>query len=95
MITALKLESLDMPDWPDSCSSCAHFLGLQSSGHGACAAFPDRIPDAVLSGRHLHHKPIEGDHGIQWALHPQWGSATAKSIAAFDAALASGEIPTT
>ena len=31
-----------------------------------CKAFPDKIPDEILSGKHDHRKPFEGDHGIRF-----------------------------
>ncbi|MDZ4813989.1 MAG: hypothetical protein SGI99_15460 [Pseudomonadota bacterium] len=94
MNTALKLEKLDLPQLPDACASCAHFRSQLLSGVALCAAFPKRIPAEVMAGRNLHRKPIAGDHGIQWQRHAEWGSATPESIAAFDAAIERGELPT-
>ena len=31
-----------------------------------CKAFPEGIPDAILTWEHDHHKPYKGDHGIQY-----------------------------
>ena len=31
-----------------------------------CAAFPDGIPDEILSDRIKHDRPYPGDHGIQF-----------------------------
>lgn len=43
------------------CVWCAHKIpGTR------CAAFPDGIPDSVLSGRRNHINPIPGDNGIQF-----------------------------
>lgn len=93
MNAVLKPETLDLPELPDACASCAHFRGQAPSGVATCKAFPQRIPAEVMSGRHTHRKPINGDHGVQWQRHADWNTATPASIAAFDAALARGEIP--
>lgn len=93
MNAVLKPAQLDMPELPDACASCAHFRSQAASGAATCAAFPTGIPAAVMSGRNAHRNPIAGDHGIQWQRHPEWRTATRESIAAFDAALARGEIP--
>lgn len=46
----------------DQCISCRHYRGdLQ------CDAFPERIPQEILSGEHDHTKPFTGDHGIGFA----------------------------
>jgi hypothetical protein len=29
-----------------------------------CSAFPDGIPDEILTGKHDHTKPYKGDKGI-------------------------------
>lgn len=44
----------------DQCITCRHY-----TGDHACAAFPDRIPQEILSGLFDHSQPYEGDHGIQ------------------------------
>jgi len=43
------------------CNRCHHYRG-----YGKCAAFPDRIPDAILDDEHDHHKPYPGDNGIRF-----------------------------
>jgi len=45
----------------DQCAMCAHYEGLM-----ACAAFPDRIPQEILTGEHDHREPYDGDQGIRW-----------------------------
>lgn len=38
------------------CSSCKHFDRIE----GNCKAFPDGIPDEILSGANDHKKPLQG-----------------------------------
>ncbi len=45
----------------DQCLTCRHY-----EGDFACAAFPTRIPQIVLTGSHDHREPYQGDHGIRW-----------------------------
>lgn len=46
------------------CASC-RFL----DDHGlTCKAFPGGIPDAITENMVDHRKPVDGDHGIQFAL---------------------------
>jgi hypothetical protein len=40
---------------------CKHFQGVVK-----CAAFPDRIPDAIWLQGNKHTEPFPGDHGIQF-----------------------------
>ena len=42
------------------CVSCTH----KHTTGATCKAFPDGIPDAILTGEHDHHKPYGGDNGI-------------------------------
>lgn len=43
------------------CENCKHYLsGLR------CVAFPDGIPDDILSGEFDHTQPHEDDNGIQY-----------------------------
>lgn len=31
-----------------------------------CRAFPEGIPEKILTGEHRHLQPYEGDHGIRY-----------------------------
>ncbi len=44
------------------CSQCERILkdGI------TCKAFPDGIPDVILTGEFDHRKPFPGDNGIQF-----------------------------
>lgn len=46
------------------CVECKHLH--TKFGRMACDAYPDGIPDAILEGEVDHHKPYEGDHGVQF-----------------------------
>lgn len=35
---------------------------------GKCDAFPDGIPEEIMSGENLHDKPFPGDRDIQFDL---------------------------
>lgn len=43
------------------CITCRHYRGLTT-----CDAFPDGIPDVIVTGEHDHTDPYPGDHGIQY-----------------------------
>lgn len=45
------------------CCGCAH--ATLAFGH-RCAAFPDRIPDAIWKGENDHTQPYPGDNGIRF-----------------------------
>ncbi len=45
------------------CCGCKH--AKLAFGHH-CAAFPDRIPDAIWKGENDHITPYPGDNGIQF-----------------------------
>ena len=48
-----------------SCDNCKNYtLGL------SCLAFPDGIPDDILSGEVDHTEPHDGDNGIQYEPRP-------------------------
>ncbi len=45
----------------DQCLTCRHY-----EGDFACAAFPSRIPQEILTGLYDHREAYQGDHGIRW-----------------------------
>ena len=44
-----------------ACDSCRHLLD-----NDKCDAFPDGIPEPILTGEHDHTKPYPGDGGIRY-----------------------------
>lgn len=48
---------------PPLCQACRHHTPGQSL---SCAAYPDGIPEDILSGNIRHIIPRPGDHGIQF-----------------------------
>lgn len=54
------------------CSTCRHYRSPFSREDGNwdggpfCDAFPDSIPDEILTNRLDHRQPLPGDHGVQW-----------------------------
>jgi len=50
----------------DQCITCAQLLIANT-----CKAFPDGIPYEIISGKHDHREPFEGDNGILWSQNPQ------------------------
>jgi hypothetical protein len=68
------------------CHTCQHFRSPFSgdgTGEGGptCAAFPDGIPEAILTNQVDHRDPQPGDHGIQWQSDgqdfPEWAFTVA------------------
>lgn len=43
------------------CLLCVHYLGEIQ-----CDAYPDRIPDEIITGLHDHREPYPGDNGIRF-----------------------------
>ena len=53
--------------------NCIHYIGIKSGKEAGeetdlltCQAFPDKIPNEILSGDNKHTKPFPGDNGIQY-----------------------------
>ncbi len=44
------------------CNKCKHRI----PGEARCKAFPEGIPQEILSKRVSHREPYPGDHGIQF-----------------------------
>lgn len=62
------------------CLGCLHFR--KNSQEFQCTAYPDGIPEPILSLNVDHRAPYEGDHGIQFAEAEPW--ATEKLALHFD-----------
>ena len=43
------------------CFVCKHYTGVIT-----CKAFPDKIPDDIITGMFDHTKPYKGDNGIRF-----------------------------
>ena len=50
-----------------ACFSCRHLDRTTKPRLVKCAAFPMGIPQNIKDGTIGHLKPVEGDHGIQYA----------------------------
>lgn len=51
-------------DW--QCRTCRWFAENHPGVEIGCVAYPDGIPDDIVSGRHDHRKPYPGDNGIRY-----------------------------
>lgn len=61
------------------CMFCKHRSKPQPGVLGIrCAAFPDGIPDDVLTNTVSHERPIKGDNGVQFATNRKIAWARAK-----------------
>lgn len=47
------------------CLDCKHWNKDDEEGF-TCAAFPQGIPEDIVENRFDHHKPHDGDNGIQF-----------------------------
>lgn len=47
------------------CAMCKHFHDEDTSGNN-CDAYPDGIPEAIITNEHNHRQPYRGDGGIQF-----------------------------
>lgn len=48
------------------CPVCVHYQGELK-----CAAFPNGIPQSIITGRRDHSKPYPGDNGIRFQPVPE------------------------
>lgn len=49
------------------CQKCIH---RSEKLPGICTAFPDGIPNVILTGRNNHQTEVEGDHGVRFEPKP-------------------------
>ena len=55
----------------NQCIECKRY-----EGQAECEAYPDGIPEAIITGDHDHTEPYPGDHGIQFEpMEPEEQSA--------------------
>ena len=65
---------MGMSPAPAVCWKCKNYLGNKiidipkEEGEDVfyCKAFPDKIPEEIISGEHDHQRPFDGDHGISF-----------------------------
>lgn len=48
------------------CQSCRHYAQDSSGELLTCEAFPEGIPEPILSGELDHRRPFPGDQGIRY-----------------------------
>jgi len=63
-------EDVKFIDPPLTCQQCFNCVHLQDYNKMTCKAFPKGIPEDILSRRHNHREPYEGDHGILFEEEP-------------------------
>ena len=49
---------------PPLCDTCKRLIPELDNWH--CAAFPEGIPEDIMSSYVDHHSPVKGDHGLQY-----------------------------
>jgi len=50
------------------CMSCTHLN--RTANDKSCKAFPEGIPEEILTNQHDHHEPYPGDQGVRFELAP-------------------------
>ena len=43
------------------CAECKHYQGVLT-----CDAYPEGIPEKILTGEHDHAEPFDGDQGVMF-----------------------------
>ena len=61
------------PITSSQCISCKWFMG-DTGDDLVCFAFPEGIPDEILTGQWDHRIPYEGDNDKQWELNPEYNA---------------------
>ena len=48
------------------CATCARYRGLNDKFRPSCDAYPDGIPEGIITGLVDHRLPQDGDGGLGW-----------------------------
>lgn len=48
------------------CPTCLNFIGYNDDNVPTCRAFPEGIPDDIISGETSHVGAYKGDNGIRY-----------------------------